>query len=238
MPRFASVANLLYPPTCLLCHSGRPAGAVCGECAAVMPRRQAPVCIRCGVALPGAFDAVVLCPACRRRPPSFEMARAPWLYAGLVQEAIRQFKYSRHWRIGRWLAEEMSATARASLPLDEVSAVLPVPLHWLKRRLRGWNPSEELAASVAQSLKKPCRARALRRTRWTTTQTRLGRQARERNVRAAFAARPHSVRQQTVLLVDDVLTSGSTAEACARALHEAGAGRVFVLTAARTPYHE
>ena len=169
-----SVANLLYPPACLLCHGARPSGVVCEECATEMPQRQPPVCVRCGVGLPGAFDAVALCAPCRQRPPSFDLARAPWTYAGRAQHAIRQFKYHRHWRIGRWLAEGMSMTARSSLPLAEVSAVLPVPLHWLKRRLRGWNPAEELAASVARSLGVRCWPRALRRTRWTTTQTRLG----------------------------------------------------------------
>ena len=230
-----SVVNLLYPPTCLLCRAPLPSGAVCEECAAAMPERPRPVCACCGVGLPGAFDAVAVCAYCRRRPPRFERARAPWPYAGAVQDAIRRFKYQRRWRIGRWLADDMSLTARASLPLAEVSAVLPVPLHWLKRRLKGWNPAEELAAAVARSLDKPCRPSALRRTRWTATQTRLGWRARSRNVRAAFAARPRLVRDQTILLIDDVLTSGATADACALALRQAGARRVFVLTAARTP---
>ena len=239
------VVSLLYPPTCLHCHAplpalrarqaGLPSGTVCEECAIAMPDHPRPVCVRCGVGLPGAFDAVALCPPCRRRPPHFEMARAPWPYAGPVQDAIRQFKYHRHWRLGRWLADGMSMTAQASLPMAEVSAVLPVPLHWLKRWLRGWNPAEELAASVAHSLGKPCRPRVLRRIRWTATQTRLGWRARARNVREAFAAREHLVRDQTLLLVDDVLTSGATANACARALRNAGARRVLVLTAARTP---
>jgi len=235
MSSSASVINLLYPPTCLLCHAGLPSGVVCEACATAMPQRQAPVCARCGVGLPGAFDAVAVCGLCRRRPPSFEMARAPWPYAGQVQDAIRQFKYHRRWRIGRWLADEMSLTARSSLPLAEVSAVLPVPLHGLKRWLKGWNPAEDLAVAVAQSLEKPCRPRALRRTRWTATQTRLAWQARARNVRGAFAARQSLVREQTLLLIDDVLTSGATANACAAALRQAGARRVFVLTAARTP---
>ena len=233
-----SVMNLLYPPTCLLCHAPLPSGAVCEECAIAMPEREAPVCVRCGIGLPGAFDAVALCALCRRRPPRFEMARAPWRYAGSLQDAVRQFKYHHRWRIGRWLADGMSRTAASSLPLSEISVVLPVPLHWLKRWLRGWNPAEALAASVARSLGKPCRPSTLRRTRWTATQTRLGWQARARNVREAFAARPRLVRDQTVLLIDDVLTSGATANACALALRQAGARRVFVLTAARTPLDE
>jgi ComF family protein len=163
------------------------------------------------------------------------MARAPWGYQGAAEELIRQFKYHRRWRVGRWLAEHMVATANASLPLEEVAAVVPVPLHWLKHRLRGTNPSEELARIIARSLKKPCLTRALRRDRWTRTQTQLGWRERTRNVHGAFIAREPLARNRGLLLVDDVLTSGATANACAHALKQAGAHRVFVLTAARTP---
>lgn len=194
-----------------------------------------PVCSCCGARLPGAFDAVVECSACRTARPVFDMARAPWLYAGAAQEAVKQFKYHGRWRLGRRLAQDMAKAARASFPLDDVAAVVPVPLHWLKRRLRGFNSVEQLARTVAGSLKKSYASSALQRTRWTVTQTRLGSRQRVRNVHRAFAARTRLVDGKTVLLIDDVLTSGATANACALALKDAGARAVFVLTAARTP---
>ncbi len=200
-----------------------------------MPRNGPPCCNDCGVALRGAFDAVARCRTCRQHALAFERARAPFRYAGPAQEAVRRFKYRRRWRLGRWLAARMAETAYAEFPLQDIALILPVPLHWLKRRLRGWNPAEFLAASVARTLEKPCQPQALRRRRWTATQTRLPHARRFRNVRSAFSARPELVRDRSVLLVDDVLTSGATAEACARALREAGARRVFVLAAARTP---
>ena len=218
--------------------SAAESGLLCGDCAGAMRRSGPPVCARCGVAISGAFDAMVQCVSCRRHSLAFEMARAPWQYAGSCQEAIRQFKYHRRWRLGRWLAEQMVNTARASLPLDEVAAVLPVPLHWCKRWLKGWNPAEHLAGDVAQAIEKPCIPQALSRTRWTKTQTRLHGRERFRNVRRAFTARERLVRDRAILLVDDVLTSGATANACATALKEAGATRVFVLAAARTPLHD
>ena len=211
------------------------AAILCAACLRQVPRCGPPVCGRCGAELPGAFDAAMLCGPCHQNPPAFDMARAPWTYRGVVPDAVCQFKYSKRWRIGRWLAEAMVRTARAAFPLGEVAMVVPVPLHWLKRRLRGSNPSEDLAVLVAQRLQTPCRPRALRRRRWTATQTRLRTPARARNVRGAFLARPSAVRDQTILLIDDVVTSGATAGACARALKEAGARRVFVLAAARTP---
>ena len=200
-----------------------------------MPRSGLPICAACGMTLPGAFDVVRRCVACRNAPPAFEAARAPWQYTGRVPEAVQQFKYHRRWRIGRWLADEMASTAQTSLPLPDVDAVVPIPLHWLKRRWKGFDPVEQLAADVARTLDKPLLSRALRRTRWTVTQTRLHGRARVRNVERAFAAQAHSVRGGSLLLIDDVLTSGATANACALALKTAGARRVFVLAAARTP---
>ena len=94
-----------------------------------MPRTLAPVCRCCGVGLRGAFDAVADCASCRAAPRAFELARAPWRYDGPVQAAVRRFKYRRRWRLGRWLADGMAQTARESLPLKDVSAVVPVPLH-------------------------------------------------------------------------------------------------------------
>ena len=238
-----ALINLLYPPACLLCQAplappgdARARGAmICPACLDRMPPSGPPVCLRCGVGLAGAFDALLECGSCRAHPPAFEAARAPWLYTGAAQEAIRQFKYHRRWRIGRWLADEMARVAAASFPLQEVAAVLPVPRHWLKRRLHGFNAAELLAGAVARSLKTPCVPDALRQRRWASTQTRLSWRERTRNVEGAFVARERSVGRRTVLLVDDVLTSGATAHACARALREAGVRRVLVLTAARTP---
>lgn len=238
MHLLSRLTDLLYPPACVLCHKSachQPGILICAACRSTMPRSQAPVCDRCGVTLPGAFDAVVRCQSCQRHPRAFHLARAPWHYAGSIQEAIQQFKYQRRWRIGSWLATEMASCARRSLPLDDIETVVPVPSHWLKRRLRGRDPSRDLSQALSRLLEKPHHPTALRQTRWTHTQTRLSWMGRFRNVRRAFAARGRLVHDKTVLLVDDVLTSGATAHACAQALREAGARRVFVLTAARTP---
>ena len=232
-----ALTNLLYPPACLLCRVPVADSRIfCDDCRRRMPRIDPPVCSRCGVGLRGAFDAQRLCPTCRSAPLAFDAARSPWWYAGATQDAVQQFKYSRRWRIGQSFALEMAAAARAALPLDEVDAVLPVPLHWLKRRLKGFHPPAYLARVVASALNKPYLASALRRARWTTTQTSLGWRERFRNVDQAFTAREALVAGRSVLLIDDVLTSGATADACARTLKSAGARRVFLLTAARTPH--
>ncbi len=163
------------------------------------------------------------------------MARAPWQYAGQVQRAIHQFKYHHRWRLGGWFSQDMAALARSSLPLTAITVVIPVPLHWLKHRLRGFNPAEVLASRIARHLEKPCVPQALHRRRWTRSQTGLQGRQRIKNVSRAFTANQHSVRDEGVLLVDDVHTSGATVRSCAEALNLAGARHVFVLTAARTP---
>ncbi len=234
VPTLRTLVDVLYPPACLLCHTRcvREAG-VCGACVAACRRLREPVCTRCGLPLEAAYDAQVLCRSCRVVPPAFEIARAAWAYTGPIQTAIQQFKYRRHWRIGRWLAEEMVVVAQRELPLEAIDAVLAVPMHWLKRRARGEDPSAVLARCVAGRLEKPYLRRALRKTRWTQTQTSVHGRDRFRNVREAYRATGR-LEDGRFLLVDDVMTSGATADACARALADAGAGAVSVLTAART----
>ena len=176
------LTKLLYPPACALCHARCSPDVttpitnhamICEECASAMLRNGPPVCVCCGMELPGAYDATMRCASCRAHPPTFDAARAPWQYTGAARQAVRQFKYRRRWRLGQWLAEEMTRTAHSTLPLAEIDAVLPVPSHWLKRWLNGWHPVESLAKTVAQSLGKPCLTHRLRRTQWTKTQTRL-----------------------------------------------------------------
>ena len=234
MPSFL---NLLYPPACLLCDRRleAPEPCVCETCRRAMPRLLPPVCRRCGVSLPGAYDASLVCRSCMAQPPAFEQARAPFLYIGLVRDALHAFKYHGHRRVGAWLAEAMvhlHPAAHAEPPYDLLASV---PMHWVKGRLKGMNPAAWLAQALSRQMRIAHEPRALRRMRWTSTQTRLSRTQRARNVAGAFRATPALVTRCRVLLIDDVLTTGATAHACALALREAGASAVSVLAAAIAP---
>lgn len=234
MLSLTTFVDLLYPPACLLCDAqGADRLPVCAPCTGELAAVGEPHCRACGRPVPGAYDAVVTCAACRSRRPAFDAARALWTYEGAARRAIHAYKYARRWRLAAWMAEPLAELAcRAGW--DGADAIVPVPRHWLKARWRGFDHAAALASELARRLQAPYAPRLLRRRRWTAAQSRLPGPARRRNVSGAFRAdrRAHGRR---VLLVDDVLTSGATAEACAQALRDAGAKEIFVLTATVTP---
>jgi ComF family protein len=176
------------------------------------------------------LDETGQCGLCRAGLNEFDSAYAYSAYEGVLRELIHLFKYSRV----RPLAKVLGAYLGAALPREErFDMVVPMPLHWVKRWRRGFNQSYLLSREVARRSGVPV-VRAVRRKRFTAPQTELSRAARRRNVRGAFALRRGiDVRGLRILLVDDVLTTGATANACAAVLRRSGACYVAVLTLAR-----
>jgi len=167
---------------------------------------------------------------CRQGLRGFEAAYCYGAYDGRLRKWIHQFKYGRVKTMSRPLGELL---VRALPPEPRFDAVVPVPLHWRRRWQRGFNQSELLARGIARELRLPL-INALRRTRYTATQTGLSNTGRRRNVTGVFRMRRgRHLEGKRILLVDDVLTTGSTAAACAVALRRAGAEGVALLTVAR-----
>lgn len=208
---------------------------MCEACSRALQPLHPPVCQRCGRGVAGAYDRQVVCRRCQASPFAFEQACAPFSYTGLVREAVHAFKYDGHDRLGLWLATRMAQAARAQLPLGTIERVAPVPFHWLKSRMKGRNPVAFLAKAVAAELALLYDAHLLRRKRWTGSQTRLTRAQRFHNVAGAFTVPRRRPVYSAVLLIDDVLTTGATAQACALAFEE-HAIKTFVLTAACAPH--
>jgi len=230
-----TLLSLLYPPHCELCHAPTtPHVHLCGDCAKKLPRIEPPFCQKCSQPFDGAIDSEFTCANCGDREYHFECAVSRYRSRGPVREFIHRFKYERHFylrhQLADWLAETLGDDRIRAHPWD---FLVPVPLHSARFRDREFNQAEVLAKLLAKRARAPL-LHCLERTRYTTTQTRLDRHERMENLRGAFRVR-HSARVQNrhLLLVDDVLTTGSTVEECARVLCAAGAASVRVITVAR-----
>ena len=186
-------------------------------------------CVSCRTPFQNAYplDAEGRCALCRGGLRGFDAAYSFGAYEGPLRQLIHLFKYGRI----KTLARPLGSLLARALPRDEsFDAVVPVPLSWRRRLQRGFNQAELLAKRLARTTGIPV-VRALRRVKATSTQAGLSNTARRRNVASAFRSR--SVAGQRILLIDDVMTTGSTATACAVALKRAGAKRVALLTVAR-----
>jgi ComF family protein len=200
-----------------------------------MPHLSMPWCPRCG--LPFASPVALLhspthlCAACREREPPFDRARSAVAYDGVAASAIHLMKYQRRQLLVRPLGALLLPLLEELGPVD---GVVPVPLHVQRLREREFNQALALAQVICRSTGWPLWWDLLERTRPTRAQVGLDAAERRRNVRQAFRVRnADAVQGQRVLLVDDVMTTGSTVYECARVLKRAGAGLVQVLTVAR-----
>jgi len=227
------------PPQCPSCDTIVPApGLFCAPCFAGTGFISAPFCARCGVPFAHAGQAGRggNCPACEATPPDFDRARAALRYDGQARGLVLAFKHADRTEHARVLAALM-ARAGAAL-LNEAELIVPVPLHRRRLFARRYNQSALLARLLARISGRPLALAALRRPRPTPALTARTATERAAVMAGAIVAAPRTrtlIADRRVLLVDDVMTSGATANACARALREAGARAVDVLVAARVP---
>lgn len=229
------LVSLLYPRHCAVC--GEPvvsARRLCGACRHSLPRLEGPRCSVCSQPFGGALDPGFRCMNCGDRSLHFDFATSAYRSRGAVRELVHSFKYNgqlhlRH-LLGRMLAEGFRDTRVTE---SGFGCIVPVPLHPARERERGFNQASVLAEVAARRVGWPVDA-CLQRLRHTETQTHFHREERFENLKNAFAVRPGTrLAGRAFALVDDVLTTGSTADACARALREAGASAVVVITVAR-----
>ena len=228
----ARIGRLLYPARCPICREvADEASGLCAACAARLPWLRA-ACDRCGLPLADTHPAGRACGDCLQRAPPLQFVQASFLYGFPLDRLLPRFKFHRDLACGRLLSQWMlPACAAAPRP----HALLPVPLHAARLRERGYDQALELARPLASALQLPLRPELLRRVRATAAQSELDRAARARNLRNAFRAEPVLALPRHVALVDDVMTTGATLHAAARALRAAGVARVDAWVCARAP---
>ncbi len=231
-----SAIDLVYPPRCTVCGVSMEAteALVCGAC-----RRQlAPTgylqCRRCGAETSITNDAVD-CARCRRERYRFERVICLGRYRDALRDAVLRMKRVSDEPLTMQMSRLLVSQRGDELIGLEAQVVVPIPMHWTRRLVRGVNSAELLASGVAKSLGLPLAARGLVRTRRTKKLAELSREERKRALRDAFAVGPRcDFRDARVLLVDDVLTTGTTCDTAARALRRAGASAVFAAVIARS----
>ncbi len=233
--------DLVFPRRCVGC--GAFGAFLCPACLSATPRAQPPRCPGCWMPVLSPAEGPVLSPAegpsaadgcerCRARPPAFKAARSPFVYAGAAREAVLALKYDGLSAIAVTMAEAMAGALAEWRP--PVTALVPVPLTGRRRRSRGYNQSELLAREISRLSGLPVNGGLLVKRKAAPPQARAADEAARRaNVEGAFAVRPKAETAGALLLVDDVMTSGATLDACARALVAAGHGPVCALTFAR-----
>lgn len=244
-----AVLSLLFPRRCPICHDiVRPRGAwICPSCLKKVPFVQEPTCLRCGKEI--ASEEIEYCYDCSHHTRSFQKGYALAVYDPVMRESVRRFKNGGRMEYADWYAEALWQQYGKEWMRLELDLVVPVPLHRSRCNERGYNQAELLARRLARKLGVPVWPQALVRTRKTTAQKYLGGRERQRNLESVFALGPQaggvsfwkkflrirwaergrSLEGKAILLVDDIYTTGGTAEACTRVLLRAGAKAVSLV---------
>jgi ComF family protein len=218
-----------WPAHCLACGGRGDTGRdLCTACHAGLPWLRAP-CPRCALPLP---EPGLACGECLSSPPPLDAVHAAFIYAPPLDRLLPRFKFHGDLASGRLLAALMCETA-PSFPHDAV--IVPIPLHRKRLRMRGYDQALELAKPLAEACALRLRDDLLHRARATAAQSRLHADQRKRNLRNAFEADASTGLPPCVVLVDDVMTTGATLHAAAKALRKAGVARVEAWVCARVP---
>jgi len=222
-----AVLDWVFPPFC--CNCQKIGFEICPDCWETIDRIQPEsACRRCGKLL----SRGRICSNCRQTPPAFDQVRSWALYQGAMKNILTGIKYQRRFGLVPVLIPALVESIRAwGINFDLLTAV---PLGKKRLRERGYNQADLVARPVAKGLTKPYNSQVLQRVRETRSQVGLNIDERRENLTGAFIADDEICRGKTVLLLDDICTTGATLDACAAALKDAGAEKVYCYTVART----
>lgn len=227
MNLFDKCLGILYPQTCCFC--GKVSKShICRECAKKVSYIQEPVCKKCGK--PIRYEEKEFCGDCSEREWHYEQGRSVWLHTGIVRRSIYQFKYHNRRIYGRFYAEELFRIYGEMLRKWQIDVIIPIPLHPNRRRKRGYNQAEIVAAHLGKLTGISVDTKSVIRVQNTKPQKELSHKDRNKNLRSAFRITRHWNKGKNVLLIDDIYTTGSTIDSVAKVLKENGAHKVWFLT--------
>lgn len=235
------ILSILFPSRCLLCSRTvnsplvNEAVELCTDCYRAMPFNNI-CCVRCALPLPDGFAENTLCGRCIRKLPDYDYAHSVFRYEDDVIGLVHQLKFSEKITCARSIGEILLAAIEAdkNLKLEKPDCLLPVPLHSSRLRQRGFNQSIEIARVISKQRSIPIEYDAVTRQRSTISQTGLNAQQRRKNIKGAFSLQAN-FNCKHVLIIDDVVTTGSTVNELTFLLKKKGVERVGVLSIARAP---
>ncbi len=216
----SALLDIIFPPQCHLCKISLSHGdSICHQCFENLPRINNVYCMRCSEPFEGEFSQNPICPNCHKLDFTFEYSKSALKNSELTRKLIIDYKYGKQRHLAKILASCCAEVIRddnryKSLPSP---VLIPVPLHWRRKLMRGFNQAGILAEEISKITGIPSLP-VIQRTRYTTTQTRLSRKQRMLNLKNAFLIKGKLAPFKTAILIDDVFTTGSTSEACASLL--------------------
>lgn len=224
-----SVLDLIYPRRCPVCGEiVRKRGAdICPGCEKKLKFVEEPYCLKCGKPL---LDEKEYCDDCMTRKHYYDEGRAVLIYDEHTSQSIYAFKYNARWEYARYYGKTISTELGRKIKSWNPDVIIPVPIHESKLKQRGYNQAALLAKEISKSLNIPYNDRLLVRKTSTKVQKNLSAKDREINLKKAFIVRKNIVELKSVLVVDDIYTTGSTIDAIAKCLKGAGIGEVFFVS--------
>jgi ComF family protein len=224
------IQDYLLPPTCILCgNPGYDSRDICHSCYTHLPRNNQ-CCYRCGEILTASGIAPLVCGRCLSSLPAYDRTYAPFIHQGAMRHLISALKFGSQYKNARLLGMLLAEQLKQNVELPEL--ILPVPLHNSRYRQRGFNQAIEIARTVAKELRIPLDLYSCKRHRHTLHQSQLSAEKRRKNMKNAFSIiKPIHIKH--IAILDDVMTTGSTAHELASVLKKAGISQVDIWVCAR-----
>jgi ComF family protein len=235
---FSRIVNLLYPAQCHACGVKTIAWDqnICDVCLKKIKKRLPPFCIKCGRQIPGEPEAMYVCNDCKNEQLYFDRAFSVFYYDGILKKLVHNFKYNKMTALAKEFVELVIAFMKEYDIGKRCEIVVSIPMHPFRLFKREINPSEILAKNIAKKLGLHYFNSILKKTKNTPPQSMLSRTERIENLEGSFSLRKykeHDIKGKNILLVDDLFTTGSTVNECAKVLKEAGGAYIEVITLAR-----